>query len=72
MHEEPPPDMADVASIKRPGKWLKDKLGMGEEDSPQGVESSKNGLLPRKPATDQDIKSFLDNFLTPSEPKKKE
>jgi hypothetical protein len=66
------PDMAETASIKRPGRWLKEKLGVGKpEEIIQGIEKSKDISPNKKPASDQEIRSFLEDFLTKEHASKK-
>jgi len=60
----PPPDMADAGSFKRPGKWLKERLG-GATDSQavNNIEKTKQALKQSGGLNDQEIQSFLDGLL---------
>lgn len=58
------PDMADAGSFKRPGKWLKERLG-GATDSQamNNIEKTKKALKQSGGLNDQEIQNFLDGLL---------
>ena len=57
-------DMADAGSFKRPGKWLKARLG-GATDSQaiNNIEKTKVALKKSGGLNDQEIQNFLDDIL---------
>ena len=61
------PDMADAGSFKRPGKWLKSRLG-GATDSQaiNNIEKTKVALKKSGGLNDQEIQNFLDDILDDS------
>lgn len=61
---DPLPDMADAGSFKRPGKWLKERLG-GATDSQavNNIEKTKKALKQSGGLNDQEIQTFLDGLL---------
>jgi len=61
-----PEDIADAGSFKRPGKWLKERLG-GATDVQvvNNIEKTKKALKKSGGMNDQEIQSFLDGFLEP-------
>lgn len=61
---EAAPDMADMGSFKRPGQWLKARLG-GTTDSQaiNNIEKTKTALKKSGGLNDQEIQSFLDGLL---------
>lgn len=60
-------EMAEEGSFKRPGKWLKAKLG-GTTDTQaiNNIEKTKVALKKSGAFNDQEIQSFLDGLLDPS------
>ena len=62
----PPEEVADAGSFKRPGKWLKERLG-GATDVQliDNIEKTKKALKRSGGMNDQEIQSFLDGFLEP-------
>ncbi|MCE9624624.1 MAG: hypothetical protein K8R69_04080 [Deltaproteobacteria bacterium] len=61
-----PEEVADAGSFKRPGKWLKERLG-GATDVQvvNNIEKTKKALKQSGGMNDQEIQSFLDGFLEP-------
>ena len=61
---KPPEDMAEEASFKRPGAWLKTKLG-GAPDSQalENLEKVKDTQEGRKGATDQELEEIFQGLL---------
>ncbi|MFO1463081.1 MAG: hypothetical protein U1F66_04845 [bacterium] len=62
------PDMAEAGAFKRPGKWLKARLG-GVTDSQaiDNIQKTKEALKKSGGMNDQEIQSFLDGLLDPGE-----
>lgn len=59
-----PPDMADAGSFKRPGKWLKERLGgVTDSQAMNNIEKTKKALKQSGGLNDQEIQSFLDGLL---------
>lgn len=61
------PEMAEVGSFKRPGKWLKAKLsGTTDTQALNNIEKTKVALKKSGAFNDQEIQSFLDGLLEPN------
>jgi len=63
-----PNDIAEAGAFKRPGQWLKAKLGgVSDSQALDNVEKTKTALKKSGGLNDQEIQSFLDGLL--EEPK---
>lgn len=61
----PPEDLAEEASLRRPGEWLKKKLsGVDEKQVIENIRKSKSSLERKVGVSDKDIQDFFQNFLT--------
>lgn len=59
-----PDDVAEPAMIKRPGAWLKQKMGgIRPEQDLQDIEKTKKISKTQKNISDADMQKFLSDFL---------
>lgn len=60
----PPEEMADAGTLRRPGKWLQDKMGHHDEKL---VEMTNKRTKGRQQLPDADLEKFLQDLLQPSD-----
>ena len=65
---KPPEEMADEASFKRPGAWLRNKLGgVSDTEALDNLEKVKDNRGSRKGPSDQELGEFFEGLLGPEE-----
>ncbi len=61
---QPPEDMAEEASFKRPDSWLKKKLGGGgDSQALENLEKTKDNRGKPKALSDQDLEAIFEGLL---------
>lgn len=65
----PPEDLAEEASLRRPGEWLKNKLGGGERSQVmEKIRKLANSSKGRPGLSDEELEGFLKDFLSTETP----